>query len=110
MELHVDENELLRQEDGSSIAGILLNADNGCENGFCMGISYRKNAEYDEPDVHDDQEGFYVLAGSGMAHVGEEEFALHPGVSFIVPRGVSHSIKKDFGSEPLKMVYAHGSV
>ncbi|MCK4982187.1 MAG: cupin domain-containing protein [Victivallaceae bacterium] len=88
----------------------MIDSRNGCKNGFCLGISYRTDTDYAQPDEHKDQEGFYVLPGTGMAQVGNEEFPLKPGVSFIVPDSVSHSIKKDPDSVPLKLLYAHGAI
>ena len=108
--LYTDENKALLQNDGSLGAGILIDSQNGCLNGFCMGISYRVNTDYDSMDSHEDQEGFYVLAGTGMAKVGRKEFPLHPGGRFIVPKGVLHSIKKAPGSVPVKLLYTHGAV
>ncbi|MHC4873709.1 MAG: cupin domain-containing protein [Planctomycetota bacterium] len=90
--------------------GRLLDENHGAVNGFVMGISEYETEEYGDPGVHDDQEGFYVLAGSGMAKVGDSEFPIKKGSAFIAPKGVEHIMKKEKGSEPLKVLWSHGAV
>lgn len=88
----------------------LVDESNGAKNGFSIGISYYHSNEYGTPGVHDDQEGFYVLEGSGVAKVGEEEFKVAPGVAFIATRGVPHTIKKDTNQKYVKILWSHGAV
>ncbi len=65
---------------------------------------------YNEPGIHDDQEGFYVVEGSGQARVGDDEFDIRPGSAFIAAKGVPHSIKRNPDSGPIKVVWSHGPV
>ena len=90
--------------------GRLIGPEHGAVNGFCMGVSYYEDAEYREPGVHEDQEGFYVLEGQGTARVGNEEFPVAPGTAFIAARGVPHTMKRDEESGPIKVLWAHGAV
>lgn len=79
--------------------GTMLDESNGCTNGCTMGGSVYTSTEYPTAGVHDYQEGFLVVEGAGMARIGESEFRLFPGVAFIVPEGVPHTMKKDAGVE-----------
>ena len=90
--------------------GTLIDATNGAVKGFCMGISYYDSETYGEPGVHEDQEGFYVLDGTGVAKIGEEEFRVCPGTAFIATKGVPHTIKRDASSGPVKVLWSHGAV
>ena len=63
--------------------------------------------EYPVHGVHDDNEGFYVVKGTGTAKVGDEEQAIHPGSFFYAPAHVHHAIKKDAESEPMQVVLFH---
>lgn len=91
-------------------AGMLIDAAQGAVKGFCMGLAYYPLNTYREPGVHDDQEGFYVLEGTGMAKVGEQEFRIRPGAAFIAAAGVPHTMKRDPDSVPIKVLWAHGAV
>ena len=66
---------------------------------FCMGVSHYASTEYGKPGIHDDQEGFYILQGTGTAKVGDEEFAVSPGSAFIANKGVPHTMKRDAASK-----------
>lgn len=88
----------------------LLDANNGCVNGCCTGISIYGLTEYSTPGIHDDQEGFCVLEGMGYAKVGDQEFRLEPETSFIAPAGVPHTIKRDQDSKPVKVFWFHSAV
>ena len=88
----------------------MLTENNGCVAGCSAGISVFPETEYPLPAVHDDQEGFLVLEGSGSARVGEAEFLIEPEVSFIVPAGTPHCIKKDPASTLLKVFWFHSAV
>lgn len=70
----------------------LLDEANGCVTGCCAGIIDYFATDYADPGIHTDQEGFYVIAGKGVALLGDQEMKLDPGVSFIVPAGLSHTI------------------
>jgi len=110
MSIYKHEEDLVYEQSSGHRGGILIDEVNGAENGFCMGISCYETEVYGNPGIHDDQEGFYVIEGSGMAKVGEEEFPICPGTAFIAPKGVSHSIKKGDTSKPVKVLWCHGAV
>jgi mannose-6-phosphate isomerase-like protein (cupin superfamily) len=105
MKIHVHESEI-----GPQAGGLLIGPDNGSTGGFCMGVSYYPLIEYGKPGVHEDQEGFYVLEGCGMAKVGDEEFPVRPGSCFIANKGVPHTMKRDPASPPIKVLWCHGAV
>ncbi|WP_101910074.1 cupin domain-containing protein [Marasmitruncus massiliensis] len=63
--------------------------------------------EYPTPGVHEDNEGFYVVSGKGMAVVGDEENKIAAGSFFYAPAGVPHAIKKDAGTPDLEIVMFH---
>ena len=88
----------------------LLNESNGCAAGCKTGISLYMSDEYSAPGVHDDQEGFIVLEGTGWAKVGDEEFRLEPETSFIAPAGTAHAVRKDTGIEHVKLFWFHAAV
>lgn len=87
-----------------------LSTENGCVCGCCAGISVYTRMEYLTPSVHEDQEGFFVLEGSGWGIVGENEFRLEPKIAFIVPKGVEHCFKRDEDSEAVKLFWFHAAV
>jgi D-lyxose ketol-isomerase len=88
----------------------MLGEKNGCLAGCRTGVLIYTQEEYRQGGVHDDQEGFFVLSGSGSAMVGGEEFSLEPGVCFIVPPGTYHSIKKDTSCSCIKLFFFHAAV
>ena len=87
--------------------GVILDERNGCVNGCKIGISVYDNTEYNKGGVHEDQEGFYVLEGTGKALFGDEEHEIYPGMTMIAPAGVKHQIKKDEKSCDIKVLYFH---
>ncbi len=88
----------------------MLSEKQGCVNGCCSGLVYSYTSEYPTPAIHDDQEGFIIIEGSGWAKVGDQEFRLEPDVSFIVPKGVAHCVKKDPDIKHMKYFYFHAAV
>lgn len=61
--------------------------------GYRAMFNHFYNKEYIVPyGVHDDHEGFYVIAGTGKMVIGMEEFDLKPGVSMVAPGNVPHAI------------------
>jgi glyoxylate utilization-related uncharacterized protein len=87
----------------------MLGEKNGCLAGCRTGILIYIQEEYRQGGVHNDQEGFFVLSGSGSAMVGDKEFSLEPGVCFIVPPGTYHSIKKDTSCKYIKLFFFHAA-
>lgn len=56
--------------------------------------------------IHEDNEGFYVVAGTGKMMIGNEEFVLKPGVAMLAPAGVPHAIAKS-SQEDLEIFLFH---
>lgn len=92
------------------ISYYLVNEKNGCASGCKTGVSCHIKTEYPDSQKHEDQEGFFVLEGTGWAKVGDQEFELEPEMAFIVPAGVEHTFKKDRGSEFLKVFWFHAKI
>lgn len=92
------------------ISRYLVNEKNGCVNGCKTGISCHIKTEYPTPHIHEDQEGFLVLEGTGWAKVGDQEFLLKPDVAFIVPAGVEHTIKREKEAESVKVFWFHAAI
>jgi mannose-6-phosphate isomerase-like protein (cupin superfamily) len=88
----------------------LLSQEHGCVKGCCSGINFIMGNEYNEAGVHDDQEGFLIIEGSGWLKVGTEEIRLNPDMSIIVPAGVAHCMKKDPDVKQLKVFWFHAAV
>ena len=88
----------------------MLNEQHGCVNGFSAGITLYTETHYLAPGVHEDQEGFVVLEGTGWAKVGDEEFRLEPDVCFIAPAGTPHAVKRDANVPHVKVCWFHGAV
>ena len=87
----------------------LLNAQSGCTNGCSMAVGCYTSDEFVITGAHTDQEGFFVLEGSGYAKIGDEIIRLEPGVSFLVKPGLDHGIKKDKDCECVKAVFFHAA-
>jgi mannose-6-phosphate isomerase-like protein (cupin superfamily) len=94
MKYNVTREEALARRQTGKRAYELLTKDNGCVNGCRSGITVYDNDEFPEQyGSHEDQEGFYVIEGEGFARVGDEEFSIKTGDSFLAPAGVRHTIK-----------------
>lgn len=102
----ITENEKMEMGKGHGSFKV-LSEEQGCTNGCCAGISFYPDTEYNEAGVHDDQEGFLVLAGSGSAKIGDEEFKVEKDMVFVAPKGVPHQLKADCSAEPLKVFWFH---
>lgn len=109
MEKYANETEIEYQMNSNHKGGELIGIRHGAENRFSMGISYYFLEEYAAPGVHEYQEGFYVLEGNGYAKIGDEEFEIFPGMSFIARAGEPHTIKKKKGSVQVKVLWASGA-
>ena len=77
--------------------------------GFNVGVAYYTAEEFGEPQVHEDQEAIYVVAGVGEIKVGEDIVVLTPGIAVYVPPQTPHGGRRT-GDEPVMVVYAHGAV
>lgn len=100
------------KEQGEKIGYVLIGEAEGCVNGCNAGVSIYKNEEYIEElfAAHDDQEGFYVLEGSGIAKIDGEEVAIKAGDSFMIPAHVMHGMKKDALCEYCKVFWFHAAI
>lgn len=110
MEITSNESNLQFHQAETHKGAELIGKKNGAKNGFCFGISYYHAEEFSVPGIHNDQEGFYVLEGTGKAKIGNKEFKIFPGMSFIVHAGVPHELKKDTKSVPVKVLWTHGAI
>lgn len=110
MKTHSREQDLPVDPATGRKIGQLIGAAHGAVRGFCVGIACYDKEDYGTPGIHEDQEGFYVLEGSGMARVGADEFRVGPGSAFIAARGVPHTMRRDRNSPPIKVLWCHGAV
>ncbi|MCR5402243.1 MAG: cupin domain-containing protein [Butyrivibrio sp.] len=111
MKYYSDSNEAIieMRKDGKHSCDILT-SENGCVAGCKAGFTYYEDTEYGKGGVHDDQEGFLVLEGTGKALFGEQEFDVYPGLTMIAPAGIRHTIKRNEDSEPVKVFWFHSAV
>lgn len=77
--------------------------------GALSGVMYCNEMEYGPFGVHDDQEGFFVLSGTGTFYVDGEEFRVGPEMAIMIPPHVEHCFKKDADSEDMKIFYFHAA-
>lgn len=105
----VDMNEIIKK--GNAGRGVtLLDEANGCVAGCRAGITFYDETEYGKGGVHEDQEGFLVLEGNGMAKIGDNEFEVYPGIAFMAPAGVWHVLKSTSASKPVKVFWFHSAI
>ena len=110
MTYYVNRKKVSPEEGVGHVVYRLLDETNGCAAGCFTGVSVYDMIEFSEPGLHEDQEGFYVIEGTGWARVGEEEFRIEPEGSFIVPARTPHTLKRDPDSKPLKVFWFHAPV
>ena len=104
---YVDGNEIpLTMQNGNG-SKVLLTEANGCVHDCMTGITHNCLCDYPAPQAHPFQEGFYVVSGTGIAKVGDQEFPLRPGVSFLAPAGVYHAVKTDDPAVPVIVFWFH---
>ena len=106
----VYESDVLFELNESHRGGVLINSTHGAVNGFTMGISFYTETEFGKPGIHEDQEAFFILEGEGAVQLGDQEFKILPGASFIAPAGVPHSIKRNADCKYVKLIWCHGAV
>lgn len=107
MTYYVDANRIpMKWKDGNG-SKVLLEAKHGCVHDCMTGVSYNYLTEYPQPQAHEFQEGFYVISGRGYARVGEQEFPVYPGISFLAPAHVNHAVKTDNPDEPVVVFWFH---
>lgn len=111
MSYYVKRTDVVSNNESDHQGCKLLDEKNGCVNGCYTGISYYTSTEYSpNPGVHEDQEGFYAIEGTGWAKIGDEEFRIEPDISFIAPAGVPHTLKRDPDSVPIKVFWFHSAI
>lgn len=110
MRCHVHEDDVNVTLGNGLVYKTLIAEQCGAVNGFVLGMTEYHAEEYQNVGIHETQEGFYVVAGEGTARIGDEEFPIRAGTSFIAPKGVPHSVKKAPGSIPVKLIWAHAPV
>ena len=94
MRSYCDADESRRVDSGHGHWALpLLGPEHGCVNACAAGVSYYTDVQFTPPAVHDFQEGFLVLSGTGEAEVGGQCFALRPMRSFLVPAGTRHALR-----------------
>lgn len=109
MQIYTDLKEMTSQAAGKKSI-TLLDERNGCVAGCRSGITIYDETEYGKGGIHEDQEGFFVLSGKGMAKIGEEEFPIHEGMSFLAPAGVHHVIKSSSAETPVRVFWFHSAI
>ena len=110
MRIYINENDIAPVKYENYIYTEMLGEKNGCLAGCRTGVLLYTQGEYRQGGIHEDQEGFFVISGSGSAIVGDKEFSLKPGACFIVPPGNYHSIKKDNTCSYIKLFFFHAAV
>ncbi|MBQ2803021.1 MAG: cupin domain-containing protein [Lachnospiraceae bacterium] len=109
MVLFTDVKEVMEQS-GEQNSYTLLDERNGCVAGCRSGITIYRSTEFGKGGIHEDQEGFFVLSGEGVARIGENEFPIYEGMSFLAPAGVRHTIKSNCKEVPVKVFWFHSAV
>lgn len=77
--------------------------------GALGGLMYCDATEFDSINVHDDQEGFLVLEGTGKFYADGKVIDVGPDMSLLISAGVKHCFKKDPDSADLKIFYFHAA-
>lgn len=110
MKLHIHESQatILKNEHFDYIQ--LLDDSYGAVANCVAGVLSYTQEEFIQGGIHEDQEGFYVLEGTGLALVGDMEFPLSPGSCFMVPAGYYHAIKKDKDVPHIKLFFFHAAI
>ena len=92
---------------GNHIGTTLLSYEHGTTKDFSMGISIYTETEFSTPGIHDVQEVFYVLEGSGYLKLENEEFYIEAGDAFVVKPNTYHTMKKIDENSTLKLIWIH---
>ena len=87
----------------------LLGPENGCTGCCLTGISIYTCTRYPEPQAHPFQEGFYVIEGEGFAMVGDQEFPVRAGTSFLAPAGLRHAVRCKRAGHSVRIFWFHSA-
>lgn len=88
---------------------LLLGADDGCTAGCCAGVLDYRQTEFLQGGVHEDQEVFFVLEGSGEAKIGQLVFPIREGTAFVAPAGQRHFIRRSPDCSHVKLFFVHAA-
>ena len=94
-----------REDPSRRVQRLIHSTTVGAKAGFAMGIVEYTADEPGDADLHDDQEGLYVLEGHGLARLGNEQYELSPGDCLYIPALMPHTIVKR-GPSPIRLVFA----
>ena len=106
---HMEITNLQEQESSGNYAQVLLDKAQGCLGACLAGITVYKSSGYPEEQVHDFQEGFYVISGRGQTLVDGKEYDIKAGDSFLVPLGVKHTSRCSGDAEEMKVFWFHSA-
>ena len=88
-----------------------LTAENGCLGGCTSGTTIYAGYEFSaHPGVHEDQEGFYVLEGGLYIRLGDLEFPIEAGDSFIALPGVPQAVEYGVIEPEVNVFWFHSAV
>jgi quercetin dioxygenase-like cupin family protein len=100
---------VVRVEDGMDFRGngglvkrVLYPETCGCQNAT-MAVVYQNPGEEVRIHQHPEEELYYVVVGKGRMTLGDQEFALEPGVAVYIPGDVPHG-QTCTGHETLNIV------
>lgn len=88
----------------------LLLPEMGTLAGCTCGILEYTQSAYMLDGIHEDQEVFYVLEGSGEARVGEESITLSQGDCLYVPPRVRHAVRRSEDVPVLRLFFFHAAI
>ncbi len=77
--------------------------------GFSLGVAEYHATNFDNLQVHDDQEALYIVSGEGEVKIGDSLHPVGPGAALYVPPRTEHATRRT-GSDPVRLVYTHGAV
>ncbi len=89
--------------DGSSIRELMHPAVQGNANQSLAEASVPPGGETLLHRHRDSEELYHIVAGSGRMTLGDEEFAIAPGDTILIPPGTAHCLRNT-GDEPLRLL------
>ncbi|HEX6349009.1 MAG TPA: dimethylsulfonioproprionate lyase family protein [Candidatus Dormibacteraeota bacterium] len=95
-------------DDGGTFWALVARYVNGAEE-FDFGVYALEPGEYHPRHFHPaGAEFYYILEGSGLVTIGDEDVEAAPGTAFYMPAGTVHAVRTRAG-EKLTMVYGFSS-
>ncbi len=92
-------------KDGSSIRELMHPASHGNVRQSLAEASVPPGASTFPHRHRESEEIYHFLAGHGRMTLGEEEFAVVPGDTVLIPPGTTHCLRNE-GDEPLRLLCA----